>query len=181
MGKQVQAFALVGLVSGGLCSLADRILPNIGWLLDAYPGVVLGLFLFFSGRYLANRHSRKPLSALVVVVSAGIVGWRLAVRVGAESSIGDLFNYAACGSVGAFCVALGLLYTWRIRSGIAPFVIITTLFGALGGFVFRLVEWLGGMSSASNDIWWTLLLFTVWQTLFFAGVAVALKFSGSRR
>jgi len=181
MTKQVQAFALVGIVSGGICSLAEMILPDIEWLLDAYPGGVLGLFLFFSGRYLANCSTSKPWSSLVVLLSASIVGWRLAVKVGVESAISEPFIYAVCGIVGAACVALGLLYVWRIRSGILPFIVITTLSGALGGFVFRMVEWLSGMSHASSDFWWTLVLFTVWQSIFFAGVAVALKYASSRR
>ncbi len=181
MTKQVQAFALVGMVSGGICSLAEIILPDIEWLLDVYPGVVLGLFLFFSGRYLANCSIPKPWSSLIVLLSAGIVGWRLAVKVGVESTISESFIYAVCGIVGAACVALGLLYAWRIRSGIIPFVVITILSGALGGFIFRMVEWLSGMSSASNNVWWTLSLFTVWQSIFFAGVAVALKYASSRR
>lgn len=180
MGKRMQAFLLLGIVSGLLCSFGGRYLPDIRWLEDAYPGVVLGLFLFFAGRYVAHRAGRKPLSALLVTVSAGIIGWRLAVKVGTDSGIEPLFLYAVCGVVGAACVAVGLLYAWRIRSGIVPFVLITLAAGALGGFLFHLLEQLGDLSSLRPGHWWSTWLFTLWQGVLFAGLAFALRFASSR-
>ncbi len=180
-GKQFQSFVLIGLVSGVICSFGDLVLPDIDWLVDVYPGVVLGFFLFFSGKYLANRQSSNSLPALVVIISASIVGWRLAVKVGVESGINELFLFAVCGVVGAVCVAIGLLYAWRIRSGILLFIIIITLAGALGGFVFHLIELVTGISSAGSDLWWPFLLFVVWQTLLFAGISMALRFGSSRK
>ncbi len=179
-GKQFQSFVMMGCVSGVICSFGDLVLPDIDWLNDVYPGVVLGFFLFFSGKYLANRRSSKPLSELVVIISASIVGWRLAVMVGVESGVHDLFLFAVCGVVGALCVALGLLYTWHIGSGIIPFIIIITLAGALGGFTFHMIELVTGISSVGSDRWWLLLLFLVWQTLLFAGISMALTFGSSK-
>lgn len=180
MGKQLQAFLLLGLVSGFICSFAGPELPDIKWLLDAFPGVVLGLFIFFAGRYIAHRDGQKWFSALVVIISAAVIGWRLAVKVGVDSGLDELYLFAVCGAVGAGCVALGLLYAWRIRSGVVPFVLIVLLAGAFGGFVFHLIELAFGISSIKNDFVWTTLLFTLWQTLLFAGLAFALRFGSGR-
>ncbi len=49
MGKQFQAFILLGLTSGLVSNLGGHALPDIKWLVDAWPGVVVGLFLFFAG------------------------------------------------------------------------------------------------------------------------------------
>lgn len=181
MGKQFQAFVLLGLVSGLICSFSGPYLPDIKWLADAWPGVVLGLFLFFAGRYIANRDSRKALSALLVTVSVGIIGWRLAVKVGTDSRLDERYLYAVCGVVGAGCVALGLLYAWRIRSGILPFVLIVTAAGALGGFLFYLLELASGVSQIRTDHLWTTLLFGTWQTVLFAGASFGLRFASARR
>ncbi|MCW8976341.1 MAG: hypothetical protein OQL10_11535 [Sedimenticola sp.] len=180
MAKQLQAFILLGLASGLICGFGGPLLPDIKWLENAYPGVVLGLFLFFAGRYVANRNAPKMLSALLVIVSASIIGWRLAVKVGVDSGFDDLYLFAVCGAVGAGCVALGLLYAWRIRSGVLLFVLVTTFAGALGGFVFHMVELVTGISSVKSDNVWTIVLFTVWQTLLFVGISIALRFRISR-
>jgi hypothetical protein len=181
MEKQFQAFVLLGLVSGLICSFGAPYLPDIKWLTDAWPGAVLGLFLFYAGRYIAHRDARKPLSALLVTVSAGIIGWRLAVWVGTDSGRDQRYLYAVCGMVGAGCVALGLVYAWRIRSGILPFVLIITASGALGGFLFYLIELASGISSIRSDHLWTTLLFGIWQTVLFGGAAFALRFGSARR
>ncbi|MCW8944586.1 MAG: hypothetical protein OQL27_07405 [Sedimenticola sp.] len=180
MAKQFQAFAILGLVSGLICSFAGPELPNIKWLVDAFPGVVLGFFLFFAGRYVAHRDGQRWLSALLVTLSAAIIGWRLAVKVGVDSGLDELYLFAVCGAVGAGCVAIGLLYAWRIRTGVVPFVLITLLVGAFGGFIFHLIELVSGISSINNDFVWTTLLFTVWQTILFAGLVFALRYGSGR-
>ncbi|MCW8889166.1 MAG: hypothetical protein OQL20_00730 [Sedimenticola sp.] len=180
MGKQLQAFSLLGLLSGLICSFVGPVLPDIKWLVDAFPGVVLGCFIFFAGRYIAHRDSRKWLSALLVIVSASIIGWRLAVKIGVDSGLDELYLFSVCGAVGAGCVALGLLYAWRIRTGVVPFVLMTLLAGAFGGFLFHLIELVTGISSINNDALWTTLLFTLWQTLLFIGLAFALRFGSAR-
>ncbi|MCW8950456.1 MAG: hypothetical protein OQL17_10755, partial [Sedimenticola sp.] len=76
--------------------------------------------------------------------------------------------------------ALGLLYAWRIRSGVLLFVLVTAFAGALGGFVFHMVELVTGISSVKSDNVWTIVLFTVWQTLLFVGISIALRFRISR-
>lgn len=180
MGKQFQAFVLLGLISGLICSFGAPYLPDIQWLADAWPGMVLGLFLFYAGRYIAHRDTRKPLSALLVTVSVAIIGWRLAVKVGTDSGIDELYLYAVCGTVGAGCVALGLLYAWRIRSGILLFVLAVTVAGALGGFLFYLLELASGISHIRSDHLWTTLLFGTWQMVLLAGTAVGLRFADAR-
>ncbi|TVO72492.1 hypothetical protein [Sedimenticola selenatireducens] len=180
MAKQLQAFILLGLVSGLICGFGGPLLPDIEWLTNIYPGVVLGLFLFFAGWYVANRNAQKMLPALLVIVSASIIGWRLALKVGGDSGLDDLYLFAVCGAVGAGSVALGLLYAWRIRSGVLLFVLVTMFAGALGGFVFHMIELLTDISSVRSGDVWTIVLFTVWQTLLFVGLSTALRFSSAR-
>jgi len=101
-----------------------------------------------------------------------LMGW-----LGAESGINDVILFAVCGAVGSACVAIGLLYAWRIRLGMLSFVSITIIAGTLGGFLFHLLEGVTGLSSSDSGNSWTLMLFTVWQTVLFIGIAVALRFS----
>ena len=72
-------------------------------------------------------------------------------------------------------MALGLLLGWRIRSGALKFVVIVTAAGTLGGLVFHFLDtWFIGNMEA--DELWILILFAEWQSIFMAGIAIALNY-----
>lgn len=173
--SQFIGFVLAGLISGVICGIGGAWLPEIEWLVAAYPGVILGLCLFLAGKYLTQFDARKNLSASLVIVSMAVVGWRLAVKLGAQGEFDDFILFALCGVVGATCVAIGLIYAWSIRSRPILFAVITIAGGGIGGVLFQIFEKLTGLSAADSDLWWSFSLFTMWQTTLFASVSIALS------
>lgn len=169
-------FFLLGLFSGATCWALHFVLPETQWIADYYPAVVLGSFLYFAGAYGAGINPEQRISVLFVLIAASILGWRLAIQVGYD--LGGPMPFVNAGGLGGFIMALGLLLGWRIRSGALKFAAIVTASGALGGMVFHFLDtWFIGHMEA--DDLWILILFAEWQSIFMAGVAIALNYRRS--
>jgi hypothetical protein len=157
-------FVLCGLLSGVLCWLGGRILPEDSWLLKIYPGLVLGTALCFAGLRSGLIPERWRAARFLVAVAATVAGWRLSVDVGYQ--YGEPVPFIAAGALGALTTALGLLWSWSIRFRIACFVMLVTASGAIGGMVFMTIVDL--FPNMPEDVW-VLVLFTAWQAIFMLG------------
>lgn len=172
----MQKYIATGVIAALLCWAGGYVLPH-GQIAATWPGVALGLALFVLG-VLDKRipRSRMPLSAILLIVFT-VAGWRLAVDVG--YMYGKPVPFVVAGAMGAFCVSIGLLLTWRPKVNYAKFVFLVTVFGALGGFIFRFIDYVLGTDS---NPWWPLLLFLEWQTVLLFGIWLVLarksSFSG---
>lgn len=166
-------FFVLGLISGAACWALHFVLPDRQWIVDYYPALVLGFFLYVAGDVAGIQPARR-LPVLFILLAASIVGWRLAVEVGHD--LGGPVPFVNAGVLGALAPALGALLAWRVRARALPFVAIITAAGALGGLVFHLLDvWLIGHMEA--DDLWVLILFAEWQGIFMAGVAIAVNYS----
>jgi hypothetical protein len=149
------------------------VLPDTQWIVDYYPGAVLGIFLYVAGAYVAGMKAAPRILALIIPIGASILGWRLAVQVGYD--LGGPVAFVNAGTLGALVLALGLLLGWHIRAGTWKFVLIVTAGGALGGLAFHFLD-LWFIGSMENDDIWILILFAEWQSIFMAGLALALHY-----
>jgi hypothetical protein len=166
-------FFILGLISGTVCWALQFVLPETQWIVDYYPGAVLGIFLYVGGAYVAGMNARSRILALIISIAASILGWRLAVQVGYD--LGGPVAFVNAGTLGALVLALGLLFGWHIRAGAWKFVLLVTVGGALGGLVFHFLDqWFIG--AMENDDIWILILFAEWQSIFMAGLALALHY-----
>jgi hypothetical protein len=168
-------FFILGLISGTTCWALQFVLPEKQWILNYYPAVVLGFFLHAAGAHAAGMNYSRRIFVLPVLVGASILGWRLAIEVGYD--LGGPAPYLNAGALGALVSALGALLAWRIRGRrILPFVAIVTAAGVVGGLVFHVLDaWFIG--HMQDDGLWVLILFAEWQSIFMAGIAVALNYS----
>ena len=167
-------FFTLGLVSGLACWALHFVLPDRQWVVDYYPAIILGFFLHAAGAHVARMNYRRRIPALLVLVAASVLGWRLAIQVGYD--LGGPVPFVNAGALGALVLALGGLLAWRIRTQAVRFTLIVTAAGALGGLVFHFLDaWFIG--HLQDDDVWVLILFTVWQSIFMAGVAFALNYS----
>ena len=166
--RSLPFFVLCGLLSGVLCWLGGRILPEDSWLIKVYPGLVLGTALCFAGVRSGLISGRWRAARFLVVVAATVAGWRLSVDVGYQ--YGEPVPFIAAGALGALTAALGLLWSWSIRFRIAGFVFLVTASGAIGGMVFQSIVDL--FLNKSEDLW-VLVLFTEWQAIFMLGTWLA--------
>lgn len=176
MNKVLLRFLAVGVVSALLCWAGGFVLPQ-SVALDAWPGVVLGLALFVAG-VIDHRPARsfRPLSAILLIIFT-VLGWRLAIEVGYAH--GKPVPFVVAGALGAFCVAIGLMLAWQLRSRRTQFVFLVTAFGALGGFIFRFIN---AALGSDSDKAWALLLFLEWQTVLMLGIWLALyRYPGRSR
>jgi hypothetical protein len=168
--RSLPLFLLAGLLSSVLCTLGPHLLPEGTFLLDMYPGVVLGTALYLTGYCCGLNAGRWRAAQLLVIVVATVAGWRLSINVGYE--YGQPFPYIAAGALGALTTALGLLWPWTIRRGALGFVLLATASGALGGFVFQEIEKV--FTHMTEDVW-ALVLFFEWQTIFMLGTWLACR------
>lgn len=167
-------FFMLGLVSGVACWALHFVLPQKQWIVDYYPAVVLGFFLYAAGAHVARMNYRRRIPALLILIVASVLGWRLAIEVGYD--LGGPVPFVNAGVLGALVPALGALLAWRVRSRAAAFALIVTAAGALGGLAFHFLDaWFIG--HLQDDDLWMLILFTEWQSIFMAGVAIALNYS----
>lgn len=158
---------LTGIGSGLICAVAGSFLSQWEWLVDLWPGLIFGTALWVSARLL-DIPGEKDVLHLIWVIGVSGVAWRLAVDVGFWA--GDWNHYETAGALGGFTIALGLYWIWR-RNGFWVWIPILTLAGALGGVLFLLIEKTTHFSD--NDDLWSILLFTVWQTIFLLGIGLA--------
>lgn len=166
-------FFILGLISGAACWALHFVLPQKQWIIDYYPAVVLAFFVYVAGDLAGISYPRRP-RVLMILLAASIAAWRLAIEVGYD--LGGPAPFVNAGALGALILALGLLPAWKVGARRLRFVMIVSAGGALGGLVFHFLDtWFIGRLEA--DDLWVLLLFTVWQSIFMAGVAVAVNYS----
>lgn len=164
---RILLFSVAGLVSGIISALGEYFLPDIQLIQQHYPPVVLGVTLYLCGTRVAGLESRKPLLSLLALIIFSILGWRISIDVG--YSLGGPTPYVTAGAMGAFVVAWGWLLAWGVPTRDWRFILRVTLSGMLGGFVFQIADTLWEM----KDPFWTLFLFSEWQCLLLAGIAIA--------
>ncbi len=124
-------FFILGLISGTACWAFHFILPDRQWIMDYYPAVVLGFFVHAAGAHVAGMTYSRRIPALLVLIIASILGWRLAVEVGYD--LGGPVPFMNAGATGALAIALGLLLVWYIRSYAWKIAAITIMLLALTG------------------------------------------------
>ena len=164
---RILLFAAAGLVSGIISGLGQYYLPDLQWIQQHYPPVVLGITLYLCGAWLAGLKSRKPLLSLLALIIFSILGWRISIDVG--YSLGGPTPYVTAGALGAFVVAWGWLLAWGVPTRDWKFILTVTLAGILGGFVFQIADKFWAM----REPYWALFLFSEWQCLLLAGIAIA--------
>ena len=165
--NRILLFAVAGLASGSISGLGQYILPDIQLLQQHYPPVVLGIALFLCGICQGGISSRKPLLSLLALIIFCILGWRISIDVG--YSLGGPAPFVTAGAFGAFVVAWGWLLAWGIPSRDWRFILIVTCAGVLGGLVFQIADRIWSMQEPV----WELVLFSEWQGLLLAGIAIA--------
>lgn len=168
--RSLPLFLLCGLLSGVLCWLGGRLLPEGSLLLKIYPGLVLGTALCFAGVLFGLVQESWRAARFVIIVAGTVAGWRLSVDVGYQ--YGEPIPYIAAGALGALTAALGLLWPWSIRFRVAGFVSLVTVSGAFGGMVFKAIVDL--FPNMHEDVW-VLALFTEWQSIFMLGAWLAAR------
>ena len=166
--RSLPLFLFCGLLSGVLCWLGGRILPEGSLLLEIYPGLVLGTALCFAGVLSGLVPDHWRAARFLAVVAGTVAGWRLSVDVGFQ--YGAPIPFIAAGALGALTVALGLLWPWSIRFRIAAFVSLVTAAGAFGGMVFKAI---GDLFPNMHEDVWVVVLFTEWQVIFMLGTWLA--------
>lgn len=155
-----------GLLSGFISGLGQYFLPEHQIIVQTYPALVLGIFLFLCGYYVLRISVTNPLLSFFNLVFFCIIGWRSSIDIGYE--LGGPVPFLTAGIFGAFFVATGWLLSWNIRSGILKFIIIVTASGAIGGLVFQAIDYFVEL----NDEIWTFTLFIEWQIILMAGIAL---------
>lgn len=161
------ACAGTGLVSGFISGLGQYCLPENQVIVQTYPALVLGIFLFLCGYYVLRISIANPLLSCINLVFFSILGWRASIDIGYE--FGGPAPFLTAGILGSFFVALGWLLSWNIRSGIMKFVLIVVVSGAIGGLAFQLTDKFFNL----NDEIWTFTLFIEWQIILMIGIAYA--------
>ena len=161
----ILAFAFIGLVSGLTNWSGMFFLPDIPVIQHYYPSVVLGIYLYIAGRYVANLKAFNHFLSLIILIIASSIGWRASIEFG--HAMGGPFPFVNAGATGALAVAFGWVIAWNLRYGILKLILIVTLAGALGGGIFEVVD---TVFNDSEKIW-VLILFCEWQTILFAGIA----------
>lgn len=159
--------ACTGLVSGFINGLGQYYLPENQVIIQTYPALVLGAFLFLCGYYILQISVSNPLLSCINLVFFSIIGWRASIDIGYE--LGGPVPFLTAGIAGSFFVALGWLLSWNIRSSIMKFILIIMVSGAIGGLVFQLTDNFFNL----NDEIWTFTLFIEWQIILMIGIAFA--------
>lgn len=164
---RILLFAAAGIIAGIISALGQYVLPDIQWVLQHYPPVVLGLALYLCGTYVSGMRNTKPLLRLLVLVIFCVLGWRISIDVGYR--LGGPAPFVTAGALGAFVVAWGWLLAWGIPTRDWRFILTVTLAGILGGFIFQVADQLLTLKEPA----WELVLFSEWQGLVLAGIAIA--------
>jgi hypothetical protein len=129
--RTLPLFFILGLISGVSCWALSFVLPDKQWIMDYYPAIVLGFFVHAAGAHVAGMTYAHRIPALLVLIIASMLGWRLAVEVGHD--LGGPVPFMNAGAVGAFVIALGLLLVWYIRSYAWKIAAIIIMLLALAG------------------------------------------------
>ncbi len=161
-------FLATGLISGLLSALVFFLdwLPQ--WLMDAYPGVVLGSCLYALLIWGARARARLPGFTWPLLTAFTVLGWRLAVHSVAWTA-GPVFLFA--GTIGAAVMALGVWLAVQNITRVAAWVALLAFAGGIGGLLF---EWLDGLLDSAHFSW-GLVLFCEWQALVLLGMSLAMQ------
>ena len=168
--KTALFFALAGILSGITCWVGAIFLEEYMLVLQVYPGIVLGIFLYLCGMFIVHLPARHKIMTPTILMIAGAAGWRLAVDIGFD--LGGPVPYVTAGIFGAFVVALGWLSAWKVRYNNVMFIVVVTLSGAIGGLIFQIAD----QYFVMQEELWALVLFTEWQAILLTGIATALRF-----
>ena len=162
-------YLAAGALSGVLCWASGYVLPDGSLVSRSCPGIILGLTLAGLGHFLGvfPRHHRV-VSALLLVVFT-VAGWYLSVDIGFFN--GEPLPYVVAGSIGGFCVSLGVVLAWRLERRGSLLVAVVTAAGALGGLLFRITT---GLAESITDDMWVLMLFVEWQLVLMTGLWFAM-------
>ncbi len=157
-----------GVISGVVSWAGEYFLPNVTWVINIYPGFILGLAIYLvhsGGKFSFNVKTFLPL---LILITASVVGWRLAVEIGYE--YGSPMRFTAAGALGGLSVAVGLIWVWSVRTSKAIFLllVILTVAGAFGGWFFKTVH--GASPASTDDALWTSLLLVEWQVILFVAI-----------
>lgn len=161
------AGTVTGLISGFISGLGQYFLPENQIIVQTYPAIILGIFLFLYGYYVLRISITNSLLSCINLVFFCIIGWRASVDIGYE--LGGPVPFLTAGLIGAFFVAAGWLLSWNIRSAILKFILVVTAFGAIGGLVFQIIDYFIKL----NDELWAFTLFIEWQIILMAGIEFA--------
>jgi hypothetical protein len=129
--KTLPLFFSLGLISGVACWALNFVLPERQWIFDYYPALVLGFFVHAGGAHATEMTYSRRVPALVALLIAAMLGWRLAIEVGHD--LGGPVPFVNAGALGALVIALGLLLVWYIRSLPWKIGAIIIMFLALAG------------------------------------------------
>jgi hypothetical protein len=129
--RTLPLFFILGLISGVACWAQNFVLPEKQWINDYYPALVLGFFVHAAGAHAAGMTYSRRVPALVALLIASMLGWRLAIEVGHD--LGGPAPFVNAGALGALVIALGLLLVWYIRSLPWKIGAIILMFLALAG------------------------------------------------
>lgn len=169
--NQLPVYIGAGVISGAICWAGGYVFPENSWFVKIYPGLILGLALYFVSDNGKFNFNTKTLLPMLTLMAASVIGWRLAVDVGYEH--GSPMRFTAAGTLGALSVAIGLVWVWRIRAtnAIGLFVLLVTAAGAFGGWFFRVMH--NETPVRLGDDLWTFLLFVEWQVILFVSIWLA--------
>lgn len=161
----VLLFAIVGLFSGIAGGISMWLLPDTLFMSEYYPAIILGVFLYIAGAYIADTSSSRNLLGLFILTASCICGWYLAI----------VSNYVIGGSTIALIISFGLLLVWKIRSNILMFIIVVTVSGALGHLAIAVTQELINQS----DKWFVMVFWGEFESILLAGTALAYHASRS--
>jgi hypothetical protein len=159
--KHLGMYLLAGIASGALCHLIYDT-DNV-WQLYVGPPLVLGIVIFFSGRYISDIIPRNTWISPLAFVLSCTIGWILAIEFGGEYYDETDLWLIASGVIGGAGVAVGFVAAWRVQKIWVVSVMITAA-GGLGGAVLILLD-IAGIHFVS--------LFVVWQSIVLLGAGFA--------
>lgn len=170
--RRLAVFLGAGIISGIVCWQGMFFIPEGSVWLKVYPGVIFGLVLFAVGQFYHLNRWRSWIYPLIIIMTATIVGWWVALDIGFAH--GRPVPMLTAGALGALIVAIGLLGAWAVQRRIGGFLLLITIAGALGGQIAQLL-W-DFLPQLGDDLW-TLILFIEWQSLVMIAIAVAARWS----
>lgn len=160
-------FVAAGVVSGLLCWLGGLLAPENSLLIKVFPGLIFGTMLYAVGRHAALAPPRRHGLTYAIIVAVSIVSWRAAVDIGYMH--GRPWPMLAAGALGALVLALGLVWAWDWRRGVA--LALCAIVGT-GALVAQAVQWVWDAYPAMDEVVEVSLLFVGWQALVMLAIAL---------
>lgn len=160
-------FVAAGVVSGLLCWLGGLLAPQNSLLIKIFPGLIFGAALYAVGRHAALAPPRRHGVTLAILLAVGVAAWRAAVDVGYMH--GQPWPMLAAGGLGALVLALGLLWAWGWRPGMALSICAIV---ATGAVVAQAVQWWWDAYPVMDEVVEVSVLFVGWQALVMLAIAL---------